>query len=772
MANIAWLKDLSKDSIPLVGGKGANLGEMYNSDFPIPNAFVVSSEAYKLFLDQTGIQGKINETLANLNVENANELESASEKIQDLILSMAIPNELKREILDAYSALDINNDIIDKAPAALNFIKAGRGTPFVAVRSSATAEDLPEASFAGQQETFLNVKGTEQVLQAIHQCWASLYTARAIYYRVKNNFEHSKVLIAVVVQKMVNSTKAGVMFTIDPGTNKDEIVIEASYGLGDAVVSGSISPDQYRVDKEDLKIKDVKINKKDWFLYRDPNTGRTAKRILNDEKANSQVLTEAEIKKLAKVAMHIENHYKKPQDIEFAIEDSNVFIVQTRPITTVKKISEQTGSAEESGLKEENEILVGIPASPGIGSGKVKIVRSKDDLPKIEEGDVLVATMTNPDYVPAMKKATAILTDEGGMTSHAAIVSREMGIPAVVGSKTATTLLKDGQEITIDGATGKIYSGLTKVEPKKEIEIPTEIPVTKTKIKVNLDMSDFAEKASLFKPDGIGLMRLEFIIAKNNVHPMKYIRENKDEEYTQMLIKEIEDVVKYFKDKPVWIRTSDIRTDEYRNLEGGQNEPDESNPMMGMHGIRKSLQNPRLFKAELKAIKILKEKGYDKIAVMLPMISHLEQIEKTKVIMKELEMENVDLGVMIETPAACFIIHEICKDEKIKFISVGSNDLTQFTLGVDRNNAEVQTLYNEMHPSVLRLLKKVIKVAGMHKKISSICGQAASNEDMAKYLTECGISSISVNIDAITKIRKIVSETEKSSTSGPSSPQQ
>jgi len=285
-------------------------------------------------------------------------------------------------------------------------------------------------------------------------------------------------------------------------------------------------------------------------------------------------------------------------------------------------------------------------------------------------------------------------------------------------------------------------------------------------------MSDFAEKASLFKPDGIGLMRLEFIIAKNNVHPMKYIRENKDEEYTQMLIKEIEDVVKYFKDKPVWIRTSDIRTDEYRNLEGGQNEPDESNPMMGMHGIRKSLQNPRLFKAELKAIKILKEKGYDKIAVMLPMISHLEQIEKTKVIMKELEMENVDLGVMIETPAACFIIHEICKDEKIKFISVGSNDLTQFTLGVDRNNAEVQTLYNEMHPSVLRLLKKVIKVAGMHKKISSICGQAASNEDMAKYLTECGISSISVNIDAITKIRKIVSETEKSSTSGPSSPQQ
>ena len=770
MANIAWLKDLSKDSIPLVGGKGANLGEMYNSDFPIPNAYVVTSEAYKYFLDQTGIQGKINQILENLDVENSTDLEGASEKIQDLVLSMAIPNELKKEVLDAYSSLDINNDLIDKAPQALNFIKTGRGTPFVAVRSSATAEDLPEASFAGQQETFLNVKGTEQVLQAIHQCWASLYTGRAIYYRVKNNFEHSKVLIAVVVQKMVNSTKAGVMFTIDPGTNKEEIVIEASYGLGDAVVSGSISPDQYRVDKEDLKITDIKINKKEWYLYRDSNSGRTAKRILNDEKANSQVLTEAEIKKLATVAMHIEKHYKKPQDIEFAIEDSYVFIVQTRPITTVKKISEKVESTDTSELKDKNEIFSGIPASPGIGSGPVKIVRSKEDLPKIQEGDVLVATMTNPDYVPAMKKATAILTDEGGMTSHAAIVSREMGIPAIVGSKQATTILKEGQEITIDGSTGKIYAGLTKVEPKKEIEIPSEIPDTKVKVKVNLDMSDFAEKASLFKPDGIGLMRLEFIIAKNNTHPMKFIRENRDDEYTQMLIKEIEDVIKYFKDKPVWIRTSDIRTDEYRDLEGGQEEPDESNPMMGMHGIRKSLQNPRLFKAELKAIKLLKEKGYDKIAIMLPMISHLEQIEKTKDLMKEMEMEDIDLGVMIETPAACFIIHEICKDEKIKFISIGSNDLTQFTLGVDRNNAEVQDLYSEMHPSVLRLLKKVVKVAKMHNTISSICGQAASNEDMTKYLVECGISSISVNIDAITKIRNIVAETEKSGHSEPSNP--
>jgi len=770
MVNIAWLKDLSKNSIPEVGGKGANLGEMFNSNFPIPNAFAVTAQAYKYFLDSTGIQEKIEKFLSNLNVEDTKSLEEASEKIQDLILSVKIPEDLRKEILEAYSHLDIHNELIDKATAALHFIKAGRDAPFVAVRSSATAEDLPEASFAGQQETFLNVKGTEQILQAIHECWASLYTARAIYYREKNNFEHSKVLIAVIVQKMVNSTKAGVMFTINPSTNEEEVVIEASYGLGDAVVSGSVSPDQYRVDKTNLKVKDIKINKKEWYLYRDPNTGRTAKRFLNEERANSQVLTESEIRKLATIAMHIEDHYKKPQDIEFAIEDNMVYIVQTRPITTVKKISEKVANREESQLKEENLIGTGIPASPGIASGPVKIIHELTDIQKIQQGDVLVAEMTNPDYVPAMKKASAIVTDEGGMTSHAAIVSREMGIPAIVGTKDATKALKEGEEITIDGSTGKIYSGFTKVEQKKEIEIPTEIPETKVKVKVNLDMADFAEKASLFQPDGIGLMRLEFIIAKNKTHPVKYIKENRDEEYTIILIREIEQIIKYFKDKPVWIRTSDIRTDEYRDLDGGQNEADESNPMMGMHGIRRSLQIPRLLKAELKAVKYFKDRGYDKVGVMLPMITHLEQIEKVKIMMKELEMENVDLGVMIETPAACFIIHEICKDEKIKFISIGSNDLTQFTLGVDRNNADVQDLYNEMHPSVLRLMKKVIKVANMNNVISSICGQAGSNEQMAKYLTECGIDSISTNIDAITKIRNVVAETEKSGLPEPPKP--
>ena len=762
MSNILWLNEISKDSIQQVGGKGANLGEMFNNNFPVPKAFVVTADAYKEFLQSTGIQEQINKILDSLDVNDTEKLKEASEKVQDLILSMGIPEELKREITKSYSDLNVNQDLINKAPQALHLIKAGRDNPFVAVRSSATAEDLPTASFAGQQETFLNVKGSEQVLQAVLQCWASLYTSRAIFYREKNNFEHKKVFIAVVVQKMINSDKAGVMFSINPNTNEEEVLIEASYGLGDAVVSGSISPDQYIIDKKDRRIKDIKVNKKEWMLYRDSNTGRTTKRILNDEKANSQVLTDEEISKLALLTINVEDYHKKPQDIEFAIEGQNLYLVQTRPITTVKKIEEKTEEKTEEA--KGNEILSGIPASPGVGSGNVKIVDSIDNLSKIEQGDVLVAKMTNPDYVAAMQKASAIVTDEGGTSSHAAIVSREMGIPAIVGTKEATTKLSEGQGITVNGTEGKVYEGLTETKKEPAFEIPTEIPETKTKIKVNLDIAEVAEKASLLKPDGIGLLRIEFMIADSKIHPIKYIKENRDEDYTQLLVKEIEKVVQYFKDKPAWIRTSDIRTDEYRNLDGGESEPHESNPMMGIHGIRKGLREPRLLKAELKAIKLLREKGYNNLSVMLPMISHLEQIEKTKDILNELNMNEVKLGVMIETPAACFIIHEICKDERIKFVSIGSNDLTQFTLGVDRNNAEVQDLYNEMHPSVLRLIKKVVKTAQNYDVEASLCGQAGSNENMAKYLTEIGINSISVNLDSVNKIRSLVAEIEGSGT--------
>lgn len=742
MPNIVWLKEISKDDVGLVGGKAANLGEMFNSRFPVPPAFVVTSSAYKGFLSETGIQDKINSMLSNLDVEDTDVLQHTAKEIQDLILSKPIPDSIKRDIVHAYENLNISTEVLLASKKALSFIKSGRDLPFVAVRSSATAEDLPEASFAGQQETYLNVKGADKVVLAVQKCFASLYTARAIYYRVKNNFEHSKVLIAVVVQKMIDSEKAGVTFSVNPSNNKDEIIIEASFGLGDAVVSGAISPDKYIVQKDGLKIIDKKINNKDWMNIRDANTGRTIKRDLSPEKANSQCLSDDEIIKIASLTKRIERHYEKPQDVEFAIESGRIYIVQSRAITTLGK------EVKEVDIEGE-VILKGIAAAGGVGSGTVKILTDVSDLNKVGEGDVLVAKMTKPDYVPAMKRASAIVTDEGGLTSHAAIVSRELGIPCVVGSEKATTVLKEGQKITVNGSSGEVYSGINDIKVEEEKYDYVE---TKTKIKVNLDMPDAVEKAVETKADGVGLFRIEFIIAENGVHPLKYIKEGRSSEYVSLLKEKIKLVAKSFEGKQVWVRASDIRSDEYENLDGAP-KLEEDNPMMGWHGIRMGLDEDGILKAELEAVRQLKEEGLDNVLLMIPFVSHIEQVKKVK------ELIN-DFGVMIEIPASVEIIEDICK-EGIKFASFGTNDLTQFTLAIDRNNSKVQGLFDELHPAVLSQIKRVIDVCKRYNVETSICGQAGSNPEMAKYLVKCGIDSISANVDAVGKIRHFVAEEEK-----------
>ncbi len=765
MTNVIWFKDISKDDVGKVGGKGANLGEMFNSQFPIPNGFVVTADAYKLFLEQTGIQSHIGEILRETDVDNNDQLQSASKKIQDLILKTEMPVEVVDDIKKAYENMNVNLDLANVSKQALDFIQTGRDNPFVAVRSSATAEDLPEFSFAGQQATYLNVKRGDNVSQAVHQCWASLYTSRAIYYREKNNFDHNKVFIAVVVQKMVDSEKAGVMFSINPATNnEDEIIIEAGFGFGDSVVSGAISPDNYVVDKHTFEIKNKTINNKEFMFYRDPNTGRTNKRILSHDKAKMQVLNESEIVQIAKLAKKSEEYYHNPQDMEFAIEGNKVYMVQTRAITTQAKVSEAV-SAEVEEIEGE-EILSGIAASPGVGKGKVKIVENADELSKISEGDVLVAKMTNPDYVSAMQKASAIVTDEGGATAHAAIVSREMGIPAVVGTQKATELLKEDQEVTVDGTNGKVYSG------SKDIEVPEEEKVdseeieryqqehTVTEIKVIVDMPDLAEKAANTGADGIGLLRAEFMILGQKEHPIKLINEGRKEELVNRLEEDLTKIVSPFKEKRVWYRTLDAPTDEFRHLPGGEDEPKEDNPMMGWRSIRRDLDQPELLKAQLEAIKRVREKGFDRLGLMIPLVSHVEQIKLVKAVLKELEMEDIEFGIMVETPASVQMIEEFCQ-EGIKFASIGSNDLTQFTLAVDRNNAKIQKLYNAMHPAVMKEIAQVIKICKRYKVESSLCGQAGSDPEMARFLVEKGIDSIAVNIDAVGKIRHVVAEKEK-----------
>ncbi len=759
MSYVVWFKDLNKDSIAVAGGKGANLGEMINVGLPVPNGFCVSAQTYKKFIEITGLKDKIEGFLKQINVDDTEQLQRIAQQIQDVINNTKIPEDIAEEIMDNYELLGAGKDAHDLVNAK---------EVFVAIRSSATAEDLPSASFAGQQATYLNVKGKEKVVAAVRACWASLFTARAVYYREKNKFEHSKVLISAIVQKMVNSDKAGIMFTVNPSTNNEkEIVIEGVYGLGESIVSGQVNPDTYIVDKQTKEIKEMRIKKQEWGLFRGENGDNVKLDIPKDEQER-QVVPDSAVKELARLGKRIDDHYKKPMDIEWAMEKEEVFIVQARPVTTLNKGGKAEEKVEKEGEEESTAkiIIKGETASRGVYSGRVRLIKDASELNKIQKGDILVTMMTTPDMVPAMQKAGAIVTDEGGMTCHAAIVSREMGIPCIVGTEHATEVLKDGQEITVNATHGIVYEG--KVEIKVE-EKPIssgehgETIITATDIKVIMDLPDVAARAAQTGADGVGLVRLEIMIANAGIHPAEYIRQDKDEDYKNMLKEGIGKIAKAFLHKPVWVRCSDIRTDEYRNLQGGDKEPKETDPMIGWHAIRRLLDEPRILKAEFQAIKELHDEGLSNVGIMLPFVIRVDEVKAAKKIMREMGLEpckDIDFGVMIETPAACWIIEDLCR-EGISFVSFGTNDLTQLTLGIDRNNQRISKLFDEMHPAVLGELAKVIKVCRRHGVKTSICGQAGSRPEMADFLVHQGVDSISANVDAVDEIRMVVARTEK-----------
>ncbi|WP_297507347.1 phosphoenolpyruvate synthase [Thermococcus sp.] len=791
---IKWFEELSKKDVPLVGGKGANLGELTNAGIPVPPGFCVTAEAYKYFVEnvklnkgdierimgekaKSGVltevleeasdeprplQDWIMDIVSRTNVDDSRELLDNTAVIRELIESIPMPEEIKTEVLDAYHKLSQ---------------RFGKEAVYVAVRSSATAEDLPEASFAGQQETYLDVYGDDDVIDKVKKCWASLWTARATFYRAKQGFDHRKVYLSAVVQKMVNSETSGVMFTANPVTNdRNEIMINAAWGLGEAVVSGAVTPDEYIVEKGTWKIKEKYIAKKEVMYIRNPETGKGTVLVkvadyLGPEYVEKQVLTDEQIIEVAKIGAKIEEHYQYPQDIEWAYDkdDGKLYIVQSRPITTLKEVPSESEEVEET--EEMEVILKGLGASPGIGAGKVVIIFDASEIDKVKEGDVLVTTMTNPDMVPAMKRASAIVTDEGGRTCHAAIVGRELGIPTVVGTKEATKKLKDGMLVTVDGTRGVVYKGIVKSLVKKEKEEKTEGKVvvagapliTATEVKVNVSMPEVAERAAATGADGVGLLRAEHMILGIGAHPVKFIKEGKEEELVEKLVEGIRKVVEAFYPRRVWYRTLDAPTNEFRELPGGEDEPVERNPMLGWRGIRRGLDQPELLKAEFKAIKRLVDEGYDNIGVMLPLVSHPEQIRKAKEIARSVGLEphkDVEWGVMIETPASALIIEDLIK-EGLDFVSFGTNDLTQYTLAIDRDNERVFKLYDEKHPAVLKLIKHVIKVCKKYGVETSICGQAGSDPKMVRLLVRMGIDSVSANPDAVELIRKTVYREEQ-----------
>jgi len=747
---IKWFSELSNKDVAVAGGKGASLAEMYALGVPVPAGFVVTAQAYSYFIKEAGIGGKINEILSKLDVNNTAQLNEVSKRIRETIENAELPGEMKDGIVESYEILSANKDGAEEGEDVLKILEKPHEEPFVAVRSSATTEDLADASFAGQQNTFLNVKGESDLLEKVKKCMSSLFTARAIYYREKKGFDHSKSYLSVVVQKMIDSEKSGVIFSQNPTKDDKSIVVEAVWGLGEGIVSGKIKPDYYVVDSdlENFKITETSVAIKKIAIIRNEH-GKNETVDLNEERAKKQVLDNYEIKRLAQYARQLEEHYEKPQDIEFAIDKTGIYIVQSRPITTQFKKSDD---AEIDG----KVLLSGLGASPGVAPGPVKVVHDLSELEKVKEGDVMVAAMTNPDMVVAMEKAAAIITDEGGVTSHAAIISREMGIPAVVGTGEATTKLKDGDIVTVDGNTGKVIEGMGE---KKLVKIEPIVP-TKTKIKVIADLPEGAERAAKSQCKAIGLTRLEGIIAIGGKHPLGFVKDNEIEKYIELISSNLKEMVKHYEE--IWVRSSDVRSDEYSGLKGAPKD-DESNPMMGDHGIRFSLKHQDIFRAELKAVKEVADDFPDKkVGFMIPLLIRVEELKKAKEIAEEVGLtENIKIGIMVETPAAVQIIDELC-EEGIDFVSFGTNDLTQFTLALDRNNEAVQELYDEVHPAVLREIAHVIGVCKKYGVETSICGQAGSREEMVKFLVGVGIDSISVNADAAMKISELVAQLEGS----------
>ncbi len=748
MRSIVWFKEVDKNDIAHVGGKGANLGELTKIGAPVPDGFIVTSQAYFDNLKVSGALDRIRGILYNVDVDNPTALETKAQACQDEIKKITLDKKLEENLYEYYEKLSNKKNVL------------------VAVRSSATAEDLPEASFAGQQSTFLNIKGKDNLKEALLAAWASLFEARAIFYRVQKNFDHFKVGIAIPIQRMVQSQTSGIMFTMDPVTNnKNTIIIEAIFGLGELIVGGQETPDHYEVSKKGFTISAKKIvaQNKQMILSAHGNKTLSVAPAYKEE----QKLPDKYIVELAKIGHSVEEHYFFPQDIEWAFEDNKLYIVQTRPITTIKSTGKDLDDKSTQKFDQKDVLVQGAPASPIIGTGKVVIVKDIKELGKVEKGDVLVTEMTNPDFVPAMKKAIAIVTDRGGRTSHAAIVSRELGIACVVGTGNATHKLKEGMIVTVDGSTGVVYKG-QNLKGSKYIEATfkkehAKHSKTATHIYTNLAEPDLADKVARQNVDGVGLLRAEFLLAQIGTHPKEFIAEKKQENYIGQLVSGLSIFTKAFGERPVIYRATDFKSNEYKNLRGGEKfEPQESNPMLGYRGAYRYIKDPDVFKLELEAIKRVRE-HHNNLHLMIPFVRTVQELVTVKQMVTDCGLfldPKFKFYMMVEIPSNVILLEEFIK-VGIDGVSIGSNDLTMLILGTDRDNEEVAGEFYELNPAVLWALKKIIETSNKYNVTSSICGQAPSvYPQLTQMLVNWGITSISVNPDVIDSTRKLVYEAE------------
>ena len=757
---VRWFNELTKVDTPLVGGKGANLGELTRAGFPVPPGFVVTVDAYRRFADATGIADTIRQRLTTLVVDDPDELRLTSESIQSLVRGAAMPDDVRAELVSAYERMSANT---------------GAGEEIVAVRSSGTVEDTAQFSFAGMFQSTLNVRGVDALVRAVKDCWASGFTARLLFYRAKQGLA-GDLQIAAVVQKMVAAERAGVVFTVNPASNDaTTLVIEGAWGLGEVVVLGEVTPDHFEVDKRTLAITSRTVAQKEFMLARDERTGETVRLPLTMERASSPVLSDDEVKAIAELARRDEQHYGVPQDAEWAIEHGRLYLVQTRPITTLLERAKARPSSESGPV-----LVRGLGVGPGTASGPVRVLSSPNDASALQPGEILVAKMTSPDWVPLMRRAAAVVTDAGGMTSHAAIVSRELGIPCVVGTRLATTVLRTGMRVTVNARAGTIVEGevvvpATSVPPNAmatdvrggPVNAATHGPlITGTRVYVNLGEPELAESVAARDVDGVGLLRAEFMLlsALGKTHPRVLLRDGRSEELVTRMTDALGRFAAAFAPRPVVYRATDFRSNEFRGLTGGEAfEPREENPMIGYRGCFRYTRERDLFALELRALKQVRER-FPNLHLMIPFVRTGSEFRTCKRLIDESGLtadHTFQLWVMAEVPSVVSWLEEYVR-LGVSGVSIGSNDLTQLVLGVDRDSEVLAPLFDERDRAVTSVIRAIIAECKRLGVTCSICGQAPSiHPEYAEMLVRFGIDSISVNPDAIESTRRNVAAAER-----------
>ncbi len=768
------LESVSDTDRPWVGGKASKLGELIREGLPIPPGFVVTTTAYDAFVNSTGLARMIESRLQHLDPSGGHQVEESSRAIRDAFLKTEYPPALEARIRETFRRFTEENQVI-----------------YSAVRSSATAEDLEEASFAGLQETYLNVSGEEEILQAIRRCWSSLFTPRVLVYRQRKGIPHAGLKLAVLIQKMVNSEVSGILFTADPNTGETHTIIEAGWGLGELVVGGEVTPDHYVVDPSGSRLVQRQVSSQAVKLLRQEGGGNRRVEIPADSRDQPK-LTDPQIFRLVSLGRRVESHYRRPMDIEWCMESGEVFVVQARPITTglaarpgqtVSPSSPATlGVGAAVGPDSPSKILLkGLGASPGIVVGSVRLLRGVEEMERLKAGEILVTTMTMPDMVPAMSRAGGIVTDEGGMTCHAAIVSRELGVPCVVGTREATCTLSDGQEVTVDGKAGMVYAGRTAAaSPARDSGKPaagashlgggSAVPPTATRIYVNVSIPDKAKEYAQLPVQGVGLFRIEFLFTSYvRTHPLALIKEGRGHELVERLAAGIERVCEAFNPRPVIIRTSDFKTNEYRGMPGGGPfEPEESNPMIGWRGCSRyvSPQYREAFLLELEAIQQVRSvRGLRNAHVMLPFVRNTQELEVVSGLLEEkglLRGPDFKLYLMAEVPSVVFRAKDFA--DYCDGFSIGSNDLTQLVMGADRDSDILGKMgyFDERDPAVLRAIEMLIEGAHSKGRTIGICGQAPSvYPEFTEFLVRHGIDPSALNADTVVQTTGIVASAEQ-----------